>query len=86
MMELSQIIDLGRQTAMLTLVLATPVLLTGLIVALIVGVLQAATGLQEQTLSFIPKIAAMMLAAVLSGPWMVSRLLEFSREMFGTLP
>ena len=86
MMDLSQIIDLGRQTAMLTLVLAAPILLTGLVVALVVSILQAASGVQEQTLSFIPKIAAMIVAAVIAGPWMIERLLEFSRQMFGTLP
>lgn len=85
-MELDSIIDLGRQAAMLTLVLSAPILLTGLVVALAVGIFQAATQVQEQTLSLIPKIAAMMVATVLAGPWIIARLVEFSRQMFGTLP
>jgi len=84
--DASQAIDLARQAAMLTLVIAAPVLVVGLIVALLVGVLQAATQVQEQTLSFVPKMAAMMLAALVVGPWMLSRVVEFAKEMFGKLP
>lgn len=71
---------------MLVLVVGAPVLATGLIVAVIVSVLQAITQLQDQTLSFIPKIVAMLLALVLLGPWMLSRLVEFGREMFSGMP
>lgn len=80
------IVDLGREAVLLTLVLAAPILLTGLIVAAVVGILQAATQVQEQTLSLIPKIAAMLLAVVVTGPWVLTRLVEFGRRMFGTLP
>ena len=59
-MDASQAIDLARQAVMLTLMVAAPVLLVGLIVAAVVGVLQAATQVQEQTLSFVPKMAAMV--------------------------
>ncbi|GAG39897.1 unnamed protein product [marine sediment metagenome] len=86
MNELDLIVDLGREAVLLTLVLAAPILLTGLIVAAVVGILQAATQVQEQTLSLIPKIAAMLLAVVVTGPWVLTRLVEFSRRMFGTLP
>jgi flagellar biosynthetic protein FliQ len=86
MSELDRMIDLGREAIMLTLILASPVLLTGLIVALVVGIFQAATGVQEQTLSLIPKIVAMLAAALLAGPWIMTKLLEFSRTMFGTVP
>jgi flagellar biosynthetic protein FliQ len=84
--ELDKIIDLAREAILLTLVLASPVLAAGLVVALIVGVLQAATQVQDVTLSLIPKIAAMLVAAAVCGPWILSRLLEFSRAMFGSLP
>ncbi|MFP3937475.1 MAG: flagellar biosynthesis protein FliQ [Phycisphaerae bacterium] len=79
-------IDLVRRALMLVLVVGAPVLATGLIVAVIVSVLQAITQLQDQTLSFIPKIVAMLLALVLLGPWMLSRLVEFGREMFSGMP
>ncbi|MGC9454768.1 MAG: flagellar biosynthesis protein FliQ [Phycisphaerae bacterium] len=79
-------IDLVRRALMLVLVVGAPVLATGLVVAVIVSVLQAITQMQDQTLSFIPKIVAMLLALVLLGPWMLSRLVEFGREMFSAMP
>lgn len=85
-MNASEAIDLAREALMLTLVVSLPVLVTALLVGLTVAVLQAATQIQEHTLSFVPKIAAVILAAVIAGPWMTQRLVEFAREMFGTLP
>ncbi len=85
-MDASQAIDLARQAVMLTAVVAAPVLLVGLVVAAVVGVLQAATQVQEQTLSFVPKMAAMVVAALIVGPWMLTRIVEFAKEMFGQLP
>jgi flagellar biosynthetic protein FliQ len=82
----NEVIDLGRQALVLMLVLGAPVLLIGLAVGLVVGLLQAVTQVQEQTLSFVPKILATLVAIVLLGPWMMQRLIEFSRQMFGTLP
>jgi flagellar biosynthesis protein FliQ len=84
--ELDKIIDLGREAVLLTLVLAAPVLAAGLVSALIVGILQAATQVQDVTISLIPKIAVMLVAAALCGPWILSRLVEFSRLMFGSSP
>ena len=81
-MNASEAIDLGRQAVMLMLVVGAPVLLTGLAVALVVSLLQAATQVQEQMLSLLPKIVAMLLALVVAGPWMLQRLLEYSVEMF----
>ena len=85
-MDTNQAIDLARQAVTLTLVLGAPVLAAVLIVGLVVSVLQAATQIQDQTLSFVPKILAVGLACIIVGPWMLSRLIEFSRQMFGTLP
>ena len=85
-MDTGEAIDLGREALMLTLAVSLPVLATALFVGLAVAVLQAATQVQEHTLSFVPKIAAVLLAAVIAGPWMTERVLEFAREMFGTLP
>lgn len=85
-MDAAQAIDLARQAVVLTLIVGAPVLLVGLLVAAIVGVLQAATQVQDQTLSFVPKVLAMALTGLAVGAWMLSRLIEFSREMFGNLP
>lgn len=81
-MTATEAIDLGRQAVMLTLIIGAPVLLTGLIVGAVVSVMQAVTQIQEQTLSFVPKIAAMLIAAAIAGPWMLARLVEFAAEMF----
>jgi len=85
-MDAGEAVNLCRQAVMLMLVLSAPVLIVGLVVALVVSVLQALTQVQEQTLSFIPKIVAMLLAVVAFGPWMLQRLIEFSQKMFTTLP
>ncbi len=85
-MDAGSATDLGREAVTLTLVLGAPVLLTGLVVALVVSLLQALTQVQEQTLSFVPKIAAMLLAVLAAGPWILTRLVEFAQRMFGTLP
>jgi len=85
-MDASQAIDLTREALGLVLLLAAPVLVTGLIVSLIVSVLQAVTQVQEQTLSLVPRILAMLAATAIAWPWMASKLVEFGRQMFGQLP
>ena len=71
-----------RQTLILALLISAPMLLIGLIVGVIVSLLQAVTQIQEQTLSFIPKIVAMVAAAILLMPWSAQRLVEYARYMF----
>ena len=84
-METAQAIDWIRQAVMLVLLIGAPVLLTGLVVGLVVSILQAVTQVQEYTLSFVPKILAMLVALMIFGSWMMARLIEFSRQMFGNL-
>lgn len=81
-----QLIDVTRQTLMVMLMLSLPVLAAGLVIGLIVSLFQAVTQIQEQTLSFVPKIIGMVLIAILFMPWMVTKLLTFSAQMFGPLP
>ena len=81
-----QMIDVTRETLLLMLLLSTPVLLAGLVIGLFVSVMQAVTQIQEQTLSFVPKIIGMVLIAIIAMPWMVSKLMTFSAEMFGPMP
>lgn len=69
-------------TALITVL---PVLLVAMTVGLVIGILQTATSIQEQTLIFIPKILAVMLALVVLGPWMFGRIGDFSRLVFGQL-
>jgi flagellar biosynthetic protein FliQ len=84
--DASEAIDLARRAVTLILLVGAPVLLTALVVGLVVSILQAVTQVQEHTLSFVPKILAVLVAVALVGPWMLEKLIEFGREMFGRLP
>lgn len=82
-MDAGEVVDMTREAVLLCLTLGAPVLLTAMVVGLVVSVLQAVTQVQEYTLSFVPKIVAVLLALLVFGPWMFNRLVEFSRTMFG---
>lgn len=85
-MDTSQAIDLGRRAILLVLTVGAPVLLAALIVGVLAGILQAATQVQDPTLSFVPKIVAVLLTAAVAGPWILQRLVAFGAEMFAKLP
>jgi flagellar biosynthetic protein FliQ len=74
--------DLLRDTLVLTLVIAAPMLVIGMIVGIIISLFQAVTQIQEQTLTFVPKITAMIAAAIVLMPWIGQRLLEYASSMF----
>jgi flagellar biosynthesis protein FliQ len=75
------VIDLTRQALWATLVLVGPVLLVGAVAGLLTSILQAVTQIQEQTLSFIPKVAASILVLVALGPWMLRYMIEFTQTL-----
>ena len=81
-MDLDQATELIRHTLLLALIVSAPMLLIGLLVGIVVSLLQAVTQIQEQTLTFVPKIAAMVAAAILLMPWIGQRLIDYSRVMF----
>jgi flagellar biosynthetic protein FliQ len=81
-MTLDSATELIRQTLILALLVSAPMLLIGLVVGIVVSLLQAVTQIQEQTLTFVPKIAAMVAAAILLMPWIGGRLLEYAAAMF----
>lgn len=83
-MDSAAALDLVQQSLVLALLISAPMLLIGLVVGVIVSVIQAVTQIQEQTLTFVPKIAAMIAAAVMLMPWIAERLLEYSAAVFGT--
>ena len=85
-MGIETVTGIGRGALEMTLVLAGPVLLFGLIAGLLVSVFQAMTQINEITLTFIPKIAASLLALLLFGPWMLTRLVTFTTALFQSLP
>ena len=81
-MNLSQATDLVRQALTLALIISAPMLLIGMVVGIIVSLLQAVTQIQEQTLTFVPKITAMIAAAILLLPWIGQRLLDYAATIF----
>ena len=80
------VMTIGSRALEITLMLAAPLLLVALVTGLIIGAFQAATQINEQTLSFIPKLLAMALAVVVSGPWMLKVLMSYTRELFESIP
>ena len=85
-MSLGMAINLIRGGVLQVLLLAAPVLLVGMGVGLIVSIFQATTSLQEQTLTFVPKIAAILGAVALFGPWMFNSLVQFTLRLFERIP
>jgi len=84
-MDLDQASELVRETLLLALMTAAPMLLIGLVVGIIVSLFQAVTQIQEQTLTFIPKITAMVAAAIVMLPWTTHRLMIYARTMFESI-
>ena len=80
------VVTVGRQALEVTLMLAAPLLLTALAVGLIVGIFQAATQINEMTLSFIPKLLAMAAVLAITGPWMIKSLVEYTRSLIESIP
>lgn len=80
------VLDVGRDALYLTMLLAGPLLLSALVVGLFIGVFQAATQIQEMTLSFIPKLIALTFALLFAGPWMLRMLVEFTQRLFMAIP
>lgn len=77
---------LGRHAMEVTLMIATPMLLTALIIGLLVSIFQAATQINEATLSFIPKLVGVFLALIIAGPWMLGIMVDYMRLMFSGIP
>jgi len=80
------VMELGQQTLLMVALLAGPLLVAALAVGLLIGIFQAATQIQEMTLSFIPKLAALAIALVIGGPWMLRSIVEFTTELFRQIP
>ena len=78
--------NIGRQAIEMTLILSGPLLLAALAVGLIVSIFQAATQINEQTLSFIPKLLAMFLMLILAGPWKLQMMVDYIRRLFESIP
>jgi len=80
------VVLIGQEAMKITALLAAPLLLSALVVGLLIGMFQAATQIQEMTLSFIPKLAVMALALMLLGPWMIHLVVNFTERLFENIP
>ena len=80
------VMSLGRHAMEITLMISAPMLLVALGIGLIVSIFQAATQINEATLSFIPKLIGIFAALVIAGPWMLSVMLDYMRELFASIP
>lgn len=85
-MNEDMVLQIGREALYLIVTLAAPLLLSALFVGLLVGVFQAATQIQEQTLSFIPKLVALVVALIVMGPWLLQAWLSFTQSLFMRIP
>jgi flagellar biosynthetic protein FliQ len=80
------VISLARQAIQVALMLSAPLLLTALVIGLMVSIFQAATQINEATLSFIPKLVGTFLMLLLAGPWMLQMFVDFFRRLFDIIP
>ncbi len=80
------VLDIGREALYLTMMIAAPLLLSALAVGLMIGVFQAATQIQEMTLSFIPKLIVLVFAPLIAGPWMLRLITEFTLRLYSEIP
>ena len=80
------VIDLSQQALYLIALITAPMLLSALAIGLLIGMFQAATSINEQTLSFIPKLMVLLLSILIAGPWMLNILLTFTRRLYLGIP
>ena len=80
------VVALGRAALELTLMISAPLFIAALVTGLIVSIFQAATQINEATLSFVPKLVVMFITMILAGPWMITMMTDFMRRLFESIP
>jgi flagellar biosynthetic protein FliQ len=80
------VMSLGQRALELTILISAPLLLSALVTGGVIGMLQAATQIHEMTLSFIPKLLVLSAALFVAGPWMLGMLVDFTRELYASIP
>ncbi|MFA7279781.1 MAG: flagellar biosynthesis protein FliQ [Sterolibacterium sp.] len=80
------VMELGRQALEMTLLVSAPMLMAALITGLIISVFQAATQINESTLSFIPRLVVMFITLIFAGPWMLQLMIDYIRRLFDAIP
>lgn len=82
----NEAIDLVRDAILMSLIVAAPLLLIGMVVGLGIGLIQALTQIQDQTVSTVPKLVAMTIAIIICLPWLTDRMMEYSRNLYREIP
>jgi flagellar biosynthetic protein FliQ len=85
-MGIAEVIDVGRLALWMTVLISAPLLGVALAVGLVIGIVQAATSINESTLSFIPKVLAVAITLAIVGSWQLSTLVDYTRSMFQRIP
>ena len=85
-MDSAMVVDLAREALWMTMIISAPLLGVGLLVGLLVGIFQAATSINEQTLSFIPKVVAIGITMSLAGSWMINTMVDYTKVIFTRIP
>jgi len=85
-MAIDLVIGLAGEAVKITLLLSAPMLTVGLVVGLIISIFQAVTQIQEMTLTFVPKIIAVMVALVIALPWMINLIVTYTQNLFSNIP
>jgi flagellar biosynthetic protein FliQ len=80
------VVDLGRQAVEVALLVSAPMLLAAVVTGLVISIFQAATQINEMTLSFVPKVVAMFITMVVAGPWLLTVMTDFIRRLFESIP
>ncbi|WP_435628390.1 flagellar biosynthesis protein FliQ [Candidatus Ferrigenium straubiae] len=80
------VVTIGQQAVEMTLMLSAPLLLSALVIGLLVSIFQAATQINEMTLSFIPKLLGIFLVLIFAGPWMINTMVDYIQRLFGNIP
>lgn len=80
------VVTLGQQAVELTLMISAPLLLSALVIGLVVSIFQAATQINEMTLSFIPKLLGLFLVLIWTGPWMINTMVDYIQRLFSNIP
>lgn len=86
MMTPESVMSIGQQALEVTILVSAPLLLAALAVGLLVSVFQAATQINEMTLSFIPKLLVMFVVLVVAGPWMLTLMMDYTKRLFSSIP
>ncbi len=85
-MDVDQAIELARNAVMVTLLLSVPIMAVATLSGLVISIAQAVTQIQDQTLSFVPKIILMLITALLLLPWSISVIVEYSEDLYNDIP